>query len=155
MNRALSKNMLIMQRCKLFTENITLTILHQLGEWPKDELEEFSRQYTQKVRAYMSNDRKTLKDMADVLQETKIDLYKGMKRTCDLDEMVELLWRKCFAAALVVLRQCGSPQSLVNLRDYFEDWMISSQDRIRDEVDVMNDTMRFLGRKEITYEEDG
>lgn len=136
--------MLLLQRCSNGTENIVLTILHHMGEWDREGLLEFNRQYRTMVRKWLAGDKETDKKMAAELAAVDPDLFSNLDR--DEYRGTEKLWRNCLLCAFAVLRQTGSTEEIKNVEICFGDWMEAVKEHYKEEVDLMKETMAFISK---------
>ena len=150
------------QRVTVATLNICLTILHQACGWELEDLRDFEDRYTKMARLARAKDRYTLAGIKDTRERTDIHLHidEDVKETPE-NRLVEETWRQCFFVALTVLKINNSKEALWNVADMFGDYMDAITDldtgdspevkveRMSAAIDLMNETMRLMGRPEI------
>lgn len=145
----------LIQRVTVATLNIMLTILHHICEWDLDGLKDFEERYTKMARLARAKDKNTLAGIKETRERTDIhiEINNDMPETAQ-NRLVEETWRQCFFVALTVLKLNNSKKSLLNITDLFSEYMDALAAENRDErqqaaVDLMNETMRIMGRKEV------
>lgn len=165
----------IIQRVTVATLNIVLTILHHVCEWDKDELKDFEERYTKMARLARAKEKYTLEGIKDTRARMDITLTinQDIKETPS-GRLIQETWRQCLYVALTVLKINNSKEALWSVADLFSEYMDALTDsrtgafkqavmtstmpaaeeeesieRQQAAIDLLNETMRYTGRKEV------
>lgn len=161
----------ITQRVTIAVLNIMLTILYMRCEWSKEGCKQFEEEYTVMCRNARAKNKYTLAGLKDTYDRVSMDFHIDDLYDTVEDRLIQHLWRQCLMCGLTVLKQCNNSEALREVVTDFADYMSAifndpstgvhdavmtstaqletdeeRRERQQAAVDLLNETMRDLGR---------